>query len=1058
MIVLHLGILGGRMYVWGEVPPDGVKKGRRRGRPAKGLLARSPFDAPPEQLKEALQILGVEFRGAESPSRNLAAWLPSTPDGPVASSLLISESAGSDACAEIKPWTVSGLEMKPLEAQDLLAAASEISAPVRGVLFGTDIGYWLQALRMALSLAARGRFLPGIRREGGRFFGVWDPVPGDDDLRNLNCLAAGLPGVCFCLAEDTVPPRDGAKAAVHEFIRVMLDATVRGQAARLYPSPEKRERRRNASEEGTLLHDQWLQALASPDGCLEVTDHEAERLAWQVNEWRRKIDTLATAPFRLCFRLEEPDAGEENNDDNGTRGERTSAPRTRRKRKRDEQWEVSYLLQARDDLSLVVPAAEVWGSKRGRAKLSPGVDRAAATEFLLAALGQAASLSPQVEASLRNPGPSGFSLSSSEAYEFLTVQAPLLNQAGFGVMLPSWWQQKDAGSRLAVRAKIKSPAFTSSSRLGLEQVMAFEWEVALGDEVISRQELEELARLKSPLVRLRGRWVEADPVKLKEAVEFWRRMEEKDLTVGDAVRLAVGALESPRALPLAGLDADGWVGEVLARLQGDEPYEEMEPPSGFGGRLRPYQVRGYAWLNFLSRLGFGACLADDMGLGKTVQTLALIQRRYEEGVRSPVLLVCPTSVIANWEKEAARFTPDLPVLVHHGPERKRGSRFTKAASNHAIVITSYALLAREGDLLQQVEWDGVILDEAQNIKNPETRQARAARALPAGYRIALTGTPVENNVGDLWSLMEFLNPGLLGSQARFKRTFLVPVQVNRDPEATRALKRLTGPFILRRLKTDRNVISDLPDKMEMKVFCPLTREQASLYAAVVKEVEEALERAEGIERKGLILATLSKLKQVCNHPAHFLKDNSALPDRSGKLIRLTEMAEEILAEGEKALIFTQFAEMGALLQKYLVETFGRPVLFLHGGVRKKERDRMVELFQNEGMVPFFILTLKAGGTGLNLTRANHVFHFDRWWNPAVENQATDRAFRIGQAQKVQVYKFVCQGTVEDKIDELIEGKLELAERLVGSGEDWLTELSTRELKELMALRPGAVIE
>ncbi|NSW81680.1 MAG: DEAD/DEAH box helicase [Syntrophothermus sp.] len=1054
MIVLHLGIIGGRMYVWGEVPGESGKLGRRRGRAPRGVPPRSPFDAPPERLREALQMLGVEFRGGESASRNLVAWLPSIPEGPVASSLLISGSAGSGADAEIKPWTVSALEMTVLEAQDLLVAASVISAPVRGVVVGSDIGYWIQAFRVAVSLAARGRFLPGIKPEGSRFFAVWDPVFADEDLRNLNCLAGGLPGACFCLTADAVPPQNGAKAAVHEFIRVMLDAMARRQAAVLHQSSEKSGRRKKTNEDGARLHDQWLKSLASPDGCLEVAPHEAERLAWQVNEWRRKIDTLATAPFRLCFRLEEPDAG----DDNESSSERTSAARTRKTRKGDEQWRVSYLLQARDDLSLLVPVAQVWGSRRGKTKLSRGIDWGAATEFLLAALGQAAGLSPRIEASLRNPAPSGFSLNSSEAYEFLTVQAPLLSQAGFGVMLPSWWQERDVTARLAVRGKIKSPAFTSGSRLGLEQVIAFEWEAALGDEVISRQELEELARLKSPLVKLRGRWVEADPVKLKEAVEFWRRMEEKELTVGDAVRLALGAVNSPQSLPLAGLNASGWVGEVLARLQGDEPYEEIEPPPGLRGKLRPYQIRGYAWLEFLSRLGLGACLADDMGLGKTVQTLALIQRRYEEGMRRPVLLVCPTSVIANWEKEAARFTPDLAVLVHHGPERKRGSRFTKAAGSHAMVVTSYALLAREGDLFQQVEWDGVILDEAQNIKNPETRQARAARALPAGFRIALTGTPVENNVGDLWSLMEFLNPGLLGSQARFKRTFLVPVQVNRDPEATQALKRLTGPFILRRLKTDRNVISDLPDKMEVKVFCPLTREQASLYAAVVREIEEALDRADGIERKGLILAALSKLKQICNHPAHFLKDNSDLPDRSGKLIRLTEMAEEILAEGEKALIFTQFAEMGALLQKYLVETFGRPVLFLHGGVPKKERDRMVELFQSERMVPFFILTLKAGGTGLNLTGANHVFHFDRWWNPAVENQATDRAFRIGQTQKVQVYKFICQGTIEEKIDELIEGKLELAQRLVGSGEDWLTELSTRELKELMALRSGAVIE
>ncbi|HQN18132.1 MAG TPA: DEAD/DEAH box helicase, partial [Syntrophobacteraceae bacterium] len=361
--------------------------------------------------------------------------------------------------------------------------------------------------------------------------------------------------------------------------------------------------------------------------------------------------------------------------------------------------------------------------------------------------------------------------------------------------------------------------------------------------------------------------------------------------------------------------------------------------------------------------------------------------------------------------------------------------------------------------LKGVPWAGVVLDEAQNIKNPETKQAKAARALNAGYRIALTGTPVENNVGDLWSIMEFLNPGFLGSQSEFRRSFFIPIQANRDREATERLKRITGPFVLRRLKTDRAIIADLPDKMEMKVFCTLTKEQASLYEAVVNEVAEALDASKGIQRKGIVLAALSKLKQVCNHPAQFLGDNSSIPNRSGKLARLSEMIEEILDNGERTLVFTQFTEMGAILRSHLQDSFGREVLFLHGGVSKTQRDRMVERFQAEEKAPgLFILSLKAGGTGLNLTRANHVFHFDRWWNPAVENQATDRAFRIGQVKNVQVHKFVCAGTLEERIDEMIEKKKEISEGVVGAGEAWLTELSTTELKELFALGKDAVAE
>jgi SNF2 family DNA or RNA helicase len=424
-----------------------------------------------------------------------------------------------------------------------------------------------------------------------------------------------------------------------------------------------------------------------------------------------------------------------------------------------------------------------------------------------------------------------------------------------------------------------------------------------------------------------------------------------------------------------------------------------------------------------------------------------------------VLLICPTSVVGNWHKEAARFAPCLPVMVHHGVGRTRGSGFREEAQKHALVISSYALLQRDFATLKEVSWSGLILDEAQNIKNPETKQARAARGLQAEYRAALTGTPVENNVGDLWSLIEFLNPGLLGTQSDFKKTFFLPIQVNRDPEAVERLKRLTGPFILRRLKTDKSIITDLPEKMEMKVFCTLTKEQASLYAAVVKEASKDLETSEGIQRKGAVLATLSKLKQVCNHPAQFLGDNSAIPGRSGKLARLTEMLEEILEVGERALIFSQFAEMGEILRRHLQESFGQEVLFLHGAVPKKQRDVMVERFQRgDGSPSLFILSLKAGGTGLNLTRASHVFHFDRWWNPAVENQATDRAFRIGQSKNVQVHKFICVGTLEERIDEMIERKKEVAAGVVGTGEGWLTELSTAELKEIFALRKEAVEE
>lgn len=446
-----------------------------------------------------------------------------------------------------------------------------------------------------------------------------------------------------------------------------------------------------------------------------------------------------------------------------------------------------------------------------------------------------------------------------------------------------------------------------------------------------------------------------------------------------------------------------------------------------------------------------------MGLGKTIQALALLARDREAGETRPVLLVCPTSVVNNWVRESARFTPDLSVLVHHGVGRSKRKAFIREAARHGLVVSSYGLLHRDLEFLRDVSWAGVILDEAQNIKNPETKQSRAARSLAADYRIVLTGTPVENHVGDLWSLMEFLNPGLLGSYSAFKRRFFFPIQMRGDAEAAALLKRISGPFVMRRLKTDKAVISDLPEKLEMKVWCTLTHEQATLYAAVVKETERALEESSGIQRKGLILATISKLKQVCNHPAQFMRDGSPVEGRSGKLARLVEMLEEVFAVRERALVFTQFAVMGSILKRHLEDTFGREALFLHGGVVKSLRDRMVERFQEgDGGPGIFILTVKAGGTGLNLTRASHVFHFDRWWNPAVENQATDRAFRIGQKKNVQVHKFICAGTLEERIDEMIEKKTAVSATVIGEGEGWLTELSNEDLKRVFALGKEAV--
>ncbi len=447
-----------------------------------------------------------------------------------------------------------------------------------------------------------------------------------------------------------------------------------------------------------------------------------------------------------------------------------------------------------------------------------------------------------------------------------------------------------------------------------------------------------------------------------------------------------------------------------------------------------------------------------MGLGKTVQTLAALQLDRQRGNEGPNLLVCPTSVINNWQREAARFTPDLQVLLHHGPNRLNRDTFREESGGQHLVITSYGTMNRDRELLGSVPWRGVILDEAQNIKNPASQQARTAQGLRADCRIAFTGTPVENHVGDLWSIMQFLNPGLLGSQAEFKRNYFQPIQNDRDEAASARLQKATGPFILRRLKTDRNIIDDLPDKNETKQYCNLTREQATLYHAVLREAETRLESAKGIERRGSILDTLTKLKQACNHPRHLLCDNSAVDGRSGKLARLQEILDELLPAGDRVLVFSQFAEMGAILQQHVRETYGLETPFLNVSVSRKQRDAMAHRFQDDPDGPqVFVLSLKAGGSGINLTRANHLIHYDRWWNPAVENQATDRAFRIGQTRDVHVHKLICAGTLEDRIDLVIENKQETADQVVGTtSERSLTELSNDELRDVLALSAATV--
>jgi len=638
---------------------------------------------------------------------------------------------------------------------------------------------------------------------------------------------------------------------------------------------------------------------------------------------------------------------------------------------------------------------------------------------------------------------------AAEAYRFLK-DVPALEESGLLIRIPDWWRKRPR-PRVAVTL-----GDSKQSRFGIDAMLDFRAELALGDETLSAAECKRILASESGLVLLKGQWVEVDREKLAETLAHWKRVEravgEDGVSFIEGMRMLAGA---PADLGGAAAGPAGqreWsevaAGEALsailaglrdpARLGGDGTL------GGFRGELRPYQETGRRWLRFLSRLGLGACLADDMGLGKTIQVLSLLTGLKEDvgGKRKPSILVLPASLLANWKSEIERFAPSLKVRYLHPSE-------PDSIGEVDLVVTTYGMLLRQERLLE-TDWRLSILDEAQAIKNPGARQTKAVKRLRAEARIALTGTPVENRLGDLWSIFDFLCPGLLGSAGQFK-TFVKALE-DRGEDRYAPLRQLVRPYILRRLKTDRSIISDLPDKIEVKAYCGLTKRQAALYAKTVEELEGMLDGLAGMERRGTVLAYLLRFKQICNHPSQLLGDGGYDPIASGKFDRLRALSEEIASRQEKPLIFTQFRAMTEPIATFLAEIFGREGAVLHGGTPVGKRKAMVDAFQREDGPPFFVLSLKAGGTGLNLTAASHVIHFDRWWNPAVENQATDRAFRIGQKKNVLVHKFVCRGTVEEKIDALIEEKTRMAGDLLEGGADvLLTEMSDKDLLKLVAL-------
>ncbi len=991
MLVAHATWHGGALCLWAEDPalPETTRV-RTAPRP-------HPFAAAD------LESTSYAGRTAGAIRVELTLLLPGSASGPFPSPELTREPSARRPSA--LPWRVPALALDPFAAMALLVSAPDADDVVRGA----DLRFFALVADEAMHLAARGRVLPALVREDGDLTARWRPVITGADAERFGELARAMPPACRAAGEGR-----GAAEVLLEALTGLADAAVRG----VVPHPLLPERAGRAPDRLPLA-ERWAAALTGPDPAVErEPGDDTDTLAAALDSWAAAA-RRPSGPLRVCFRLAEPPP----DDPHGP-------------------WTVQFALQGTDDPSLYVPAAAIWTGEV--------TSVAGAEETLLAGLGRALRLYPEIAAALRVATPTSVTTDAAGAFAFLRESAPLLSAAGFGVQLPQWAGRARLGMKLTTRATAAESGSTVSSGFGLGELVDFRWDLAVEGEDLTEEELAELARLKAPLVRLRGRWVELDDAQLKAALEFLSRGRTGEMTAAQAVRAAIHAGDD--TLPLLEVDADGALGDLLSG-EADRRLEPIATPETFEGTLRPYQERGLAWLAFLDGLGLGAVLADDMGLGKTAMALALLAHR---GGGGPTLLIGPMSLVGNWQREAARFTPKLVVYVHHGGGRRRGEQLARAVHAADLVLTTYGTAARDREALATIEWERVICDEAQALKNSGTRQAQAVRSIPARGRIALTGTPVENHLTELWSIMEFANPGLLGPRQAFRERFATPIEAHGDADAAAALGRATGPFVLRRLKTDKTIITDLPEKQEIKVWCNLTAEQASLYQATVEDMLDRIASTDGMERRGLVLATMAKLKQVCNHPAHLLKDGSRLPGRSGKLERLEEICAEVVEQGEKALVFTQYSEFGTMLQPHLEARLDRPVLWLHGGTTKKRRDELVRRFQEDAEPSVFLLSLKAAGTGLTLTAANHVVHVDRWWNPAVEDQATDRAFRIGQTKNVQVRKFICVGTMEERVDEMIERKKALAQSIVGTGESWLTELSVAELRDVVRLGSEAV--
>ncbi len=953
--------------------------------------------------------------------------------------LITSPEYGSSArISQTSPDELTLFQVPVLLCQPELLIALPESNPSDLWVGGGALRFWRMCALLAREMVIRGRFLPssGVYQNGG-VCTRWKLLPSSYDLHRIDQLTKAMPPIQQRFLKTA---EGGPKFTRTETITLFIESVI----ARIIHCSEEKDPVdliSNYSPIERLKFSQELTALYYLQGCerhrMPITNPQI------TNGWKGKFDQWTDTggidipddlPWTVVAKIEEisPDSHSVKDTE-----------------EQSQEWAITFLVRSADHPDILFPASRL--RKGGKAPIPlPGDEE-------LKRLLQDASRSVQNIANIPDSqltSSSEFDLMiripESDLIRFMSHVVPRIRESGIEIICPDWWGRPAEPVRIQFSIQRQQDKGIIST-VGLASLLHYDYRIAIGDDFIEPAVFRQMVEQQTSTVKAGRRWVTIDHPALDLKIKSIEKQYKKHrISVAELLKMVARSENLDSDLDIT--PGDDWTGELIAGVREGWYHSKVQIPGTFNGTLRPYQETGVSFLLRCRSLGFGACLADDMGLGKTPQTIAYLLSAKENGdLTGPVLVICPTSIIGNWERELARFAPGLTCFIHHGSSRLKEDKFLEKAKTSDLIITSYALVPRDLELLCRCSYSALILDEVQNIKNPQTKQFQAVGAIEADHRIALTGTPIENHLTELWALMETINPGYLGSYSAFQKMYATPIEKGGADEKAAELRRIIRPFLLRRVKTDTTVISDLPEKMEMEVYCTLTHEQAALYQSTVNGLAHDIKSVVGIARKGRVLSALTRLKQICNYPEHGTVATLE-PARSGKVQRLVEMLEEVRDEGDAAIIFTQYATFAKDLAKTLHQALEREVLLLIGSTPRLKREEMIARFAKTDGPRFFVISLRAGGTGLNLMRANHVFHIDRWWNPAVEDQATDRTYRIGQTKTVQVHMLITAGTLEEQIHEMIARKRTVADQVISAGEEWLTELPDGELMDVLRLR------